>query len=142
MQVLADATPELTETYKFELEAIHGGARLDSRPSTTVSTIVVTASDHPHGIIQFALSHRRVAESIGKVTATIVVRSFTRLLLCVFLKVSLILRRLGGTFGGIRVNYSSNGTLPSPGIDRSDYSLTSNCKCTTLYIHVSKLQCI
>lgn len=43
-------------------------------------------------------------------------------------QVSLLVQRSGGTFGVIRVNYSSNGTLPSPAIDGSDYSLTSNCK--------------
>lgn len=73
LQVLADSTPELTKAYRFQLEAISGGARLDSNPEATVSTLIVTASDNPHGKIQFAVSQTRVSESVGKVSVAAVV---------------------------------------------------------------------
>jgi hypothetical protein len=103
---LADIKPELTKAYRFELEAISGGARLSRNPGSTVSTVVVTASDNPHGIVQFTKSETSVLEHVGKV--------------------SLKIERLYGTFGVIRVNYSSNGSLPSPAVDGNDYSLTSS----------------
>eukprot|EP00118_Oscarella_pearsei_P022727 m.265821 g.265821 ORF g.265821 m.265821 type:complete len:6112 (+) comp40493_c2_seq23:779-19114(+) len=103
LYVTPDSTPELSRTFTLNLERVLGGARLDTDPEALSATLLVAASDNPHGIVQFSSPFTRtVSEGIGRVT--------------------LGLTRLFGSFGTLRVNFTTNGSQPIMATDGSDYS--------------------
>ena len=71
IQVLADATPEVSEPYTLNITSVQtlspdisplGHASLD--PLATMATITIQASDNPHGVVEFqaaAVSSRETA---------------------------------------------------------------------------------
>ena len=52
-QTIDDAIPETKQTYVLQLSSVTGGASIDPDSTVNQATVVVIASDNPHGIFEF-----------------------------------------------------------------------------------------
>ncbi len=103
LQILPDATPEVARLFSLDLVSA-SLANIDV--NSTHIDLIVTASDNPHGVIQFASGALSVTEGEASVPVTVV-------------------RRMG-LVGDVRVNLE----LQLGSTDENDFNISSLCKCS------------
>ncbi|GFR83307.1 G-protein coupled receptor 98-like, partial [Elysia marginata] len=72
LQTRDDSVPELRQTFILRLNSASGGAVLSPQPGAVSASVTYTASDYPHGLVQFVLPPAvDVSEDQGNVRVTV-----------------------------------------------------------------------
>lgn len=83
LEVLIDATPEITEPYIISIQSVQtlsadiassGAAILDQTSST--ATVTIRASNDPHGIVEFQMSSLNVTTDESSILDLTIIREF------------------------------------------------------------------
>ncbi|XP_038076858.1 adhesion G-protein coupled receptor V1-like isoform X2 [Patiria miniata] len=98
LQTIDDSIPETKQTYILQLSSITGGAAIDPDSQANQATIIVVASDNPHGVFEFSgLPEVVVSEDLPQVSLDVV--------------------RNAGISGAVKVTYTTKQISAQPGED-------------------------
>ncbi|XP_022110249.1 G-protein coupled receptor 98-like isoform X2 [Acanthaster planci] len=98
LQTIDDSVPEIKQTYVLQLSSVTGGAAIDPEADANQATVIVVASDHPHGVFEFSgLPEVIVSEDLPQVSLEVV--------------------RNAGITGAVKVTYTTKQISAKPSED-------------------------